>query len=159
MHAVGYDNLGKRSGAADNVQTYENSHENVFDKLLADYYLSSRADYAESNKLMRQLADVFETKMKSGVQNHMQKDLATYKLNQDVNKYDAPRINNPKHVLDLDLLTHKAIEKGKSGLSDSLRQISITDTEHKDFWTTQVPEYFDFMDARKPASKVVGDSL
>ena len=64
LHAIGYDNLDKRSGgAAENVQTYENSHESVFDKLLADYYLSSRADYAESNKLMRQLADVFETKM------------------------------------------------------------------------------------------------
>ena len=67
LHAIGYDNLNERSGTANNVKTYENSHENVFDKLLADYYLSSRADYAESNKLMRQLADVFETKMKQGV--------------------------------------------------------------------------------------------
>ena len=53
LHAVGYDNLDKRSGAQDHTETYENSHENVFDKLLADYYLGSRADYAESNKLMR----------------------------------------------------------------------------------------------------------
>ena len=80
LHAVGYDNLDKRSGATKNVDTYENSHSNVFDKLLADYYLGSRADYAESNKLMRQLANVFETKMTSGPQQNVAISLKNYKL-------------------------------------------------------------------------------
>lgn len=60
LHAVGFDNLNKRSGDEKDVQTFENSHENVFDKLLADYYLSSRSDYVESNKLMRQLQTIFD---------------------------------------------------------------------------------------------------
>ena len=47
--AIGYDNLEKRDG------TFEGSHAEIFDKLLADYYLSQRGDYAESNKVMEQL--------------------------------------------------------------------------------------------------------
>jgi len=65
--AIGYDNLSSRRGANDN-EIFEKSHENVFDKLLADYYLSQRGDYAESNKLFRQLADVFENKKNEGTQ-------------------------------------------------------------------------------------------
>ena len=64
-------------------------------------------------------------------------------------------MDSGKKILDLDLLTHNAIEKGKSGLSDELRQISIADTEHDDYWTTQVPEYFEDCDVRKPPKKVV----
>ena len=37
---IGYDNLSKRSGSKDGAETYQNSHEDVFDKLLADYYLT-----------------------------------------------------------------------------------------------------------------------
>ena len=68
--AMGYDNLDKRSGSKDSGSTYQNSHEDVFDKLLADYYLSQRGEYAESNKLMKQLTDVFEDKMKNKQTKH-----------------------------------------------------------------------------------------
>lgn len=54
--AMGYDNLDKRDG------TFANSHTQVFDKLLSDYYLSQRGDYAEANKVMEQLTSIFETK-------------------------------------------------------------------------------------------------
>ena len=159
LHAMGYDNLDKRSGAADNVGTYENSHSNVFDKLLADYYLGSRADYAESNKLMRQLADVFETKMQNGPQQNVAISLKNYKLQQDMDKSDTAEVHDGRKILELDLMTHNAIEKGKSGLSDDLRELSIADTEHRNYWTTQVPEYFDHFDVRKPAKKVIQDAL
>ena len=50
--AIGYDNLDKKSGSADSGSTFENAHTDVFDKLLADYYLSQRGDYAQTNKMM-----------------------------------------------------------------------------------------------------------
>jgi hypothetical protein len=51
------------------------------------------------------------------------------------------------------------LQKGKSGLSDSLRKLSITDKDHEDYWTTQVPEYFEKMDVRKPPKKYVADKM
>jgi len=86
-------------------------------------------------------------------------DLRGNKLKQEIGKYDAPFLKSGKKVLDLDLATHKAIEKGKSGLSEELRSLSIQDTDHDDYWSTQVPEYFDHFDARKPAINIVEDSL
>ena len=55
--SIGYDNLEKNDG------TFKNSHSDVFDKLLADYYLTLRGEYAEANKLMAQLTDVFGKKI------------------------------------------------------------------------------------------------
>lgn len=68
-------------------------------------------------------------------------------------------MTSAKKILDLDMLTHDAIENGKSGLSDDLRRLSIADTEHEDYWSTQIPEYFEFLDVRKPPAKVVEDTL
>jgi len=34
----------------------------VFDKLLADYFLSKRGEYKESNNLMKELSEIFGTK-------------------------------------------------------------------------------------------------
>ena len=55
--AIGYDNLMRKDGS------FDNSHADVLDKLLSDYYLSQRGDYADSNKLMGQLSQIFEKKM------------------------------------------------------------------------------------------------
>jgi len=59
---MGYDNLTTKSGSPDDARSFESAHESVFDKLLADYYLSQRGEYAEANKLVTQLTDVFERK-------------------------------------------------------------------------------------------------
>ena len=56
-------------------------------------------------------------------------------------------------------MTHRALQDGKSGLSDSLRKLSIVETEHPDYWTTQVPEYFDSMDVRKKPELYIEDRL
>ena len=61
--SMGFDNLASRSAIKNGVSAFESSHENVFDKLLADYYLSQRGDYAETNKTMAQLTEVFEKKI------------------------------------------------------------------------------------------------
>lgn len=54
--AVGFDNLSQRDGS------FDSAHGSVFDKMLADYYLSLRGEYADSNKVMTQLTSIFETK-------------------------------------------------------------------------------------------------
>lgn len=61
--------------------------------------------------------------------------------------------------MDLDVITSRHLQKNKNGLSNDLREVSITETDHEDHWTTQVPEYFELMDVRKPAAKVVDDKL
>ena len=58
--AIGFDNLAKKAGATDDSRSFESAHESVFDKMLADYYLSQRGEYAEANKLMKQLTEVFD---------------------------------------------------------------------------------------------------
>lgn len=37
--------------------------------------------------------------------------------------------------------------------------MSIKETEHPDFFKTQVPEYFELYDVRKPAKQYVDDKL
>lgn len=90
-----------------------------------------------------------------------QASLSHYKAEQDLEKEDGHVISSraAKTIFDLDILTHQAIQKSKTGLSDELRQISITDTDDPEHWTTQVPEYFDLMDVRKPPSKYVQDKF
>lgn len=51
------------------------------------------------------------------------------------------------------------MQNNKNGLSNELRQLSISETENKDHWLTQVPDYFEMMDVRKPADKAVDDKL
>jgi hypothetical protein len=37
--------------------------------------------------------------------------------------------------------------------------MGIDETDHADYFKTQVPEYFDLFDVRKPATKYVEDKL
>lgn len=64
-----------------------------------------------------------------------------------------------KDMMDMDVLTSRALQRNKNGLSNDLREVSITETEHEDHWLTQVPDYFDMMDVRKPPTEVVDDKL
>lgn len=64
-----------------------------------------------------------------------------------------------KDMFDLDIITSRTLQNNKNGLSDELRQLSIAETSHKDHWLTQVPEYFEVMDVRKPPKQVVEDRL
>jgi hypothetical protein len=64
-----------------------------------------------------------------------------------------------RELMSLDVLTHRALQKSKNGLSENMRALSIKETDHPDFFTTQVPEYFDILDVRKPADLYVKDKL
>ena len=107
--AIGYDNLDHRSGVQNDSSTYQKAHENVFDKLLADYYLSQRGEYAESNKLMRQLTDVFESKMskKDRWDQVTPKNIHLHKMEQDIGKTELPHFSSTaaKKIFELDVLT------------------------------------------------------
>lgn len=61
-----------------------------------------------------------------------------YKLEQDVDKAPEPymKATAAKKIFELDVLTQQAIQKSKSGLSDSLRELSIADTDHDEHYTT-----------------------
>jgi len=41
-----------------------------------------------------------------------------------------------KDMMDLDVITSRALQRNKNGLSNELREISITETDHKDHWLT-----------------------
>lgn len=60
LDAIGFDNVEKRVLATKSSDNFEAGHETVFDKLLADYFLAKRGEYKESNKLMKELCQVFE---------------------------------------------------------------------------------------------------
>lgn len=109
--AMGYDNLANRSVNTNGASAFENSHENVFDKLLADYYLSQRGDYAETNKTMAQLTEVFEKKIankKSFRDKVAGENIRSYKMEQDKDKSEKPTIlaRHAKSIFELDVLTH-----------------------------------------------------
>ena len=51
--SIGYDSINRKTkGTNDSATQFENNHTDVFDKLLADYYLSQRGEYAQANKMM-----------------------------------------------------------------------------------------------------------
>ena len=67
---MGYDKLMERASAGTADENFDLAHETVFDKLLADYFLSKRGEYKESNTLLKDLATVFadpiQTDLKGG---------------------------------------------------------------------------------------------
>ena len=67
---MGYDHVVETSGATSATEKFNTGHTSVLDKLLADYYLGRRGEYAESNKLMRQLTKVFEDSQNTDIRNN-----------------------------------------------------------------------------------------
>jgi hypothetical protein len=161
-HAIGYDNFEARAAASSPDGNFQAAHESVFDKLLADYFLTKRGEYKEMNSLANDLAKVFEhghiAKASNG--NAMDHLLAT-KQTQDIGKSSEPRLvgDSFRDLISLDVLTHRVLQKSKNGLSKELSQLSIKETDHPDYHSTQVPEYFPMLDCRKPASLYVQDKL
>lgn len=43
---------------------------------------------------------------------------------------------NFRDLINLDVITSRAMQRCKNGLSDNLRQLSITETDHPDWYTT-----------------------
>ena len=63
-NAIGYDNLSERANYTISAnKSYEGAHPHIMDKLLAEYHLKTRNEFVEANKLIKQLTDVFESKV------------------------------------------------------------------------------------------------
>lgn len=87
--------------------------------------------------------------------------LSLTKLTQEVHKTSDGLIahENFRSLIELDVASSRAIQSNKNGLSASLRSMGIDETDHDEYFKTQIPEYFDLFDVRKPAEKYVEDKL
>lgn len=120
---------------------------------MADYFLTKRGEYAETNSLLKNIADIFE--------NSDEKTIDMQKLRQDIGKSDQAIIHSHDYraLSDLDNATARAIHKNKNGLSEDLKKYNIKDTDCPNHYLTQIPDYFDSYDVRKPAKDRVDDTL
>lgn len=59
----------------------------------------------------------------------------------------------------IDKEVSRVIQNGKNGLSDHLRIVAIDETDKEEWNYTQIPEYFDSFDAKKPSDVYVKDKL
>lgn len=89
----------------------------MFEKLLADYFLTKRGDYAESNKLARDLAAIFDDQ--DGFTTNENKSLQQRMLESEREKVDEPIIDPMKfrNLIELDSVTQRALQNNKTGLS------------------------------------------
>jgi len=158
QQGIGYDHLLDRAAKSDAKSQADAAHKPAVDKLLADYFMGRKNENAEANKLIYDLAAVFDEDNKST--GSFDAILKKYK-GQQINKEERKGFHFEafKDMIDLDVITSRAIQNGKNGLSEELRHMSITEKDHEDHWFTQVPDYFDIMDVRKPPAQVVDDRL
>lgn len=71
-----------------------------------------------------------------------------------MNKYELPRMLPQKFtsLMELDIATAQAIQNGKNGLKEELR-VDVPEEILK------FPEYYELLDPRKPAKKIIYDKL
>jgi hypothetical protein len=151
--ALGYDNLLARGGAQSPKENSDLAQESALDKLMADYFLTKRGEYAETNNMLKDIADIFE--------DSEEKTIDMQKLRQDIGKSDQAIIHSHDYraLSDLDNATSRAIHKRKNGLSEELKKYNISDKDCPNYHLTQIPDYFDSFDVRKPAKDRVEDTL
>ena len=110
----------------------------MFYKLLSDYFLSKRGEYKESNKLLDQMAEIFESKSVTERKGTSTDHLIRAKIENEVGKQKdavlAPETF--RDMISLDVLTQRAVQDSKNGLSKELRALSIKETEHPLYHTT-----------------------
>ncbi len=158
---LGYDNLINRAKAESAQENFDLTHETVFEKLLADYFLGKRGEYKESNALLKDLSLIFEHPRLSNAKFSPMENLSLTKLTQEVYKTADGLIahENFRNLVELEVAASRAIRENKNSLSASLPKIGIDETDHNEYLKTHVPEYFDLFDVRKLAEKYLEDKL
>lgn len=112
--------------------------------------------------MMKQLAEVFEQPSISKIKGAKALDhLNRAKLLNSVEKQEEPHLapETFRDMINLDVLTHRVLQKSKNGLSKGLGSLSIKDITHEEYYTTQIPEYYPIMDVRQPADVYVESKL
>lgn len=67
---------------------------------------------------------------------------------------------NFRRLMNLDIAASTAMQDDRNGMADQLRAVRHGDVENPMYEAlTQVPEYYDLMDVRKPADDYVSDKL
>lgn len=155
--ALGYDNLLERGQASSPDENSNLAQSSALDKLMADYFLAKRGEYAETNSMLQGLTEIFQDPNAQ----HETSSLDLVRLRQNIGKEEEPRIlpTDFRNLMDLDTATSRAINRGKNGLSDSLKSINIKDKADPNHHMTQIPQYFDSYDVRKPPQEFVDDAL
>jgi len=134
------------------------AHDSTFDKVLAEYFLQKRQDVKGSNTLLKQMTEQFGKEGRHpGVQTaetNGRKTLGEHYNRQTWEKEDKPVLPSYKlpDLMELDMTVNRHLHGNMSALSAQLR-------EGKDLASTEIPEYFDANDVRKPADKFVQDAL
>jgi len=122
--------------------------------MLAEYFLQKRGEYKDSNKLLTDMEKMFGLEDHPIVpQDERKKTLGEAYMRQTWNKSDQAELlpYNLPALMELDIAVNKQLNGGLSGISNELREFNNVPTE--------IPEYFDLMDVRKPADKYVKETL
>lgn len=122
--------------------------------MLAEYFLQKRGEYKDSNKLLTDMEKMFGLEDHPiGQQDERKKTLGEAYMRQTWNKSDQAELlpYNLPALMELDIAVNKQLNGGLSGISNELREFNNVPTE--------IPEYYDLMDVRKPADKYVKETL
>jgi len=124
---LGYDRLVERAAAPSVAEAADIAHDHPLDKLLAEYFLSKRGENVEMNKMLKDLAKVFEDPSNPGQPMNLDEILQKQRSGKNV----EPRLlaENMRAFMELDTITARALQKDKNGLSQELRQVNIKDTK------------------------------
>jgi len=87
--------------------------------------------------------------------------LAYFKQQQELNKSVSrePSVQMGKILTEMDIIVSQVLQKNKNGLSDELRACGIEEYDNPMFASTQIPQFFDEMDPRKPINLYVEDKF
>jgi hypothetical protein len=152
--AIGYQNLLERARDPENEK--EIAHTNVFDEMLADYFLQKRGDYKKSNKLMSDLETAFDAQIDPNTghpSSTVGNTLGFHYMNQSVGKDEAIELipYNFPALMDLDVAVNRQLHNNRGGFSKELKALADEDVS--------IPDHFPLYDVRKPADLYVNDKL
>lgn len=154
--AIGYNRLKERAANPD--ENWSIAHDNVFDQMLAEYFLQKRGEVKASNKLVQDFANKFENDGKNLnplVKNESGGDrtLGEHYARMTWDKDDQPELPpyNLEALMDLDIAINKQLHNKRGFLSQELKQLDNLDVD--------IPDFFDLNDVRKPVDLYVKDKL
>lgn len=154
--AIGYNRLKER--AANPEENWATAHDNVFDQMLAEYFLQKRGDVKASNQMVQDFSNKFETEGKNFnpyIKNETggARTLGEHYARMTWNKDDQPELPeyNLEALMDLDTAVNKQLHNKRGFLSQELKKL--------DQMTVDIPEYYDLNDVRKPVDLYVKDKL
>lgn len=122
-HAIGFDHLLERARATNPEDLHKATHGGVFEKLLSDYFLQKRGEYKDANKMFTDLVKIFEDKNAAGLAPIGSLENTLMRQNYGVETHQTATIaqTNFRDLINLDVITSRAMQRCKNGLSDRLR--------------------------------------